>query len=470
MPADGEALSSAMVWATFAGICVLLVLSGFFSGSETALTAASRARIHRMAQDGVKRAKAVNRLIENPERLLGAILLGNNLVNILASSLATSLIIVWFPGSGVAIATVVMTAAIVIFSEILPKTYAITHSDRMAMVVAPLIRLVVVVFAPIVGTVQRIVWFTLKLFGVSSEQGSDVLSPHEELRGAIDLHHSEGAVVKRDRDMLGGILDLRELVVDDVMVHRKNMVMIDAGQPNEIIIDQVLGSSFTRIPLWKDDPENIIGVLHAKDLLRALANVRWDTEALKIEELAQAPWFVPETTSLQDQLNAFLSKRSHFALVVDEYGALMGLVTLEDILEEIVGDIVDEFDNVRGGIRPQPDGTVNIDGSVPIRDVNRLLNWRLPDEEATTIAGLVIHESKTIPDPGQIFTYYGYKFEVLRRQRNQITALRVTPPAGRRRKSVAAASGSAASTGVASGSGGAGSGGAAAAGSESNAP
>jgi len=259
-------------------------------------------------------------------------------------------------------------------------------------------------------------------------EGEDVLSAHERLRGTIDLHHKEGEVIKGHRDMLGGVLDLQELEVADVMIHRKSIEMIDAGQSNDVIVQEVLKSSHTRIPLWREDPENIVGVLHQKDLLRALSLVAWDASKLDVEDVALRPWFVPETTELNDQLNAFLRERTHFALVVDEYGVLMGLVTLEDILEEIVGDIRDEYDLAVTGVRPQPDGSFNVDGSVPIRDLNRALDWDLPDEEATTIAGLVIHEAQTIPEPGQIFAFYGYKFEILRRHRNQITALRISAP------------------------------------------
>jgi len=316
---------------------------------------------------------------------------------------------------------------VVIFAEVMPKTYAITNTDRFALAVAPILRVIVWLFAPVTTTVQWIVRGILRIFGVDVSETTNVLSPHEELRGAINLHHREGGVIKRDRDMLGGILDLADLDVSDIMVHRKNMIMLDASSSNEDIVAEVLASPHTRMPLWKDEPDNIVGVLHSKDLLRAMASVGWKPDALRILDVASEPWFIPDTTPLQAQLNAFLRRKTHFALVVDEYGGLMGLITLEDILEEIVGDISDEHDIDRTRIRMQADGSVIVTGSLPIRDLNRALDWSLPDDEATTIAGLVIHEARAIPEVGQAFNFHGAKFEILRRQRNQLAVLRVTP-------------------------------------------
>ena len=412
---------------TIALIVILVALSGFFSGSETALTAASRARMNRLAEENNKRAALVLKLTEDLERLIGALLLGNNLVNILASALATSVFLALFGDAGVVYATLVMTALVVIFAEVMPKTYAISNTDRFALAVAPILRLIVWLFAPVTKTVQWIVRSILRIFGVDVSETTNVLSPHEELRGAINLHHREGGVIKRDRDMLGGILDLADLDVSDIMVHRKNMTMLDASSSNEDIVAEVLASPHTRMPLWKDEPDNIVGVLHSKDLLRAMASVGWKPDALRILDVAAEPWFIPDTTPLQAQLNAFLRRKTHFALVVDEYGGLMGLITLEDILEEIVGDISDEHDIDRTRIRMQADGSVIVTGSLPIRDLNRALDWTLPDDEATTIAGLVIHEARAIPEVGQAFNFHGAKFEILRRQRNQLAVLRVTP-------------------------------------------
>jgi Mg2+/Co2+ transporter CorB len=414
-----------------AGIVVLLFMSAFFSGSETALTAVSKARMYHLAQEGSQAARHVNVLIANREKMIGSILMGSTFVNILASSLATSVALTLFPdsGLGVAVATAAMTLIILIFSEMLPKTLAIAQTDRMALALGPPTRLLVIVLVPLVHLVHLIVWQILRLFGLRNTPAQPVLTVQEEIRGAIDLHHQEGHVEREHRNMLGAILDLNELAVSDVMVHRKNIEMVDGGGTAQEIVEQVLSSSYTRFPVWRDNPENIVGVLYAKDLLRDLIQNKGSVDRINITALVSKPWFVPETTTLEDQLDAFRNQRSRFALVVDEYGSLEGLITLEDILAEITGNIAEHSDrNQPEGIRPQADGSYNIDGTTPIRDLNRELDWDLPDEEATTIAGLVIHEAQTIPEVGQIFQFHGFKFEILRRQRNQITALRITPP------------------------------------------
>ncbi|MEL6244631.1 MAG: HlyC/CorC family transporter [Pseudomonadota bacterium] len=414
-----------MIIGTAVAIIVLLMLSGFFSGSETSLTAASRARMHQLEKDGDPRAKSVNRLISDMEGLIGAILLGNNLVNILASALATSLFIHLFGQGGVAVATAVMTVLVLVFAEVLPKTYAITRPDQMAMSVARPIGWLKSSVGWIVIGVQAIVSVTLRALGV--KEAGLAATADEEIRGVVDLHHQEGGMLEADRHRVVGALDIKDMTVEEVMIHRKNINMLDADLPIRELVMQALESPHTRLPLYRGDQEEIIGVLHAKDLLRAIAPMGGDYSGLKIEDVYTKPWFVPETTPLEEQLNHFLNRRNHFALIVDEYGALQGLVTLEDILEEIVGDIRDEHDVLVQGVRPQPDGAVNVDGSVTIRDLNRATGWSLPDEEAVTVAGLVIHEAQAIPDPGQRFVFHGHRFDILRRNRNQITGLRIYP-------------------------------------------
>ncbi|PJK31043.1 HlyC/CorC family transporter [Minwuia thermotolerans] len=412
---------------SIAAIVLLLVLSGFFSGSETALTAASRARMHHLGRMGNKRAVRVSRLVEQKENLIGSILLGNNLVNILASSLATSVLIVLVGDAAVAVATIVMTLLVLIFAEVLPKTYAIRNPDGFALAVAPAVDLLVRVLSPAVYAVQFVVRLTLRALGAHRLADNDI-SVEDELKGTIELHAREGTVRKTAKDMLGSILELDDVDVSEVMMHRRRVVTLNADNPPEQIVADALASNHTRIPLWRGEQEEIVGVLHARDLARELVKNDGDPSKLDIDEIAREPWFVPETTTLREQLNAFRRRHAHFALVIDEYGSLQGIVTLEDILEEIVGDISDEHDPVTAGIKPLPDGTYEIEGSVTIRDLNRRFDWNLPDEEATTIAGLVVYEAQALPDKGQIFRFHGFTFEVLERRRNRINRLRITPP------------------------------------------
>ena len=414
-------------WLSLVIVFVCLLLSAFFAGSETALTASSRASMARLEKQGNRRAAIVNRMLEQRERLLGALLFGNNAVNIAASSLATGILLAWFGNAGVVYATVIMTLVVVVFSEVLPKTAAFNAPDRIALVVARPMYLFVKLFGPLLMAIEMLVRWLLKPLGIIVGEDQAVLSAREELRGAVDLFHREGGVEKIDRDMFGGVLDLRELVVSDVMIHRTSMITLDADDPAEQVVNAVIASPVTRIPLWRGDPENIIGVLHVKDLLRALHAVDGDAAKVDIAALLKPPWYVPDTRPVSEQLKAFRRRKTQLALVVDEYGEVEGLVTLEDILEEIVGDITDEHDVAMPGVRRQPDGSVNVDGAVPIRDLNRVMEWNLPDKEATTIAGLVIHEARSIPDVGQSFTFYGFRFRVLRRARNRITALRIQP-------------------------------------------
>jgi Mg2+/Co2+ transporter CorB len=407
----------------------LLALSALFSAAETALTGASRARMHQLDREGDRAAKRVNKLISDQETMIGAVLLGNNLINILASALTTQVLTSAIPGpAGVAAATALMTVLVLVFAEVLPKTLAILRSDDVARFLSGPTLLVVRLFGPIIYTIQWIVRKTLRLVGVKLSMELDVLAAHEEIRGAVEYHHSEGLVETQDRWMLGGVLDLAEMDVSEVMVHRKAMSMIDGDLPAREILACALESAHTRLPIYRDDPENIVGVLHAKDLLQALAAADGRIDELNLASILREPWFIPETTTLKDQLSAFLKRQSHFALVVDEYGALKGLITLEDILEEIVGEIEDEHDVVVAGVRPGPDGSVIVDGSVTIRDLNRAMNWELPDDEAVTVAGLLINEAQKIPEVGQAFSYYRQTFRVLERKGNQITVLQISPP------------------------------------------
>ena len=411
-------------------IGVLILLSAFFAGSETALTVASRPAMHQLEQKGSRSARIVNRLNENKGDLISTLLIGNNIVVILSSAFATSVLTEMFGDAGVAYATALMTVLIVLFAEILPKSYALHNASRVALVLAPMIQPVVWLLTPVTWAADKIVRGVLRIFGVRLTANETVIPSSEELRGAIELHESSDESADQERQMLHSILDLAEVEVGEIMIHRSAVVRINAADPPQRILEQMLASSHTRVPLWRDEPDNVIGVLHARDILRALRDAGGHADGIDAAALATPPWFVPETTTLLDQLHAFRAKREHFAIVIDEYGALLGVLTLEDIIEEIVGEIGNNSDENRRrpGLRPQPDGSVIIDGQFTIRDLNRRMDWRLPDENAATVAGLVLHEARRIPDVGQTFRFYGFRFEILRRQRNRVSAIRITPP------------------------------------------
>ena len=423
----------AAFWITVAAIVALIVMSAFFSGSETALTAASRGKLKSRADTGDAGAARALRITEDNERLIGSVLLGNNLVNILAASLATSMFTRLLGDSGVALATLVMTVLVLVFAEVLPKTYAITRSESAASLVSAPILVIIRLFSPLVSAVRALVRGILSLFGVETDPDADVLAVREEIAGALQLGHSEGAVEKEERDRILGALDLGDRTVEEIMLHRSAIEMIDVNDGPEAILQQCLQSRHTRLPVFESERENVVGLIHAKDLLRAIYRHGGspETEAthldgFDVKAVIKPAYFIPDTTTLDDQLRQFLRRHTHFALVVDEYGALEGLITLEDILEEIVGEITDEYDLVEDGLlKRQPDGSFSVDGAITIRDLNRATEWNLPDDEANTVAGLVIHEAQTIPTAGQVFSFHGFRFEVTERVANRITRLRI---------------------------------------------
>jgi Mg2+/Co2+ transporter CorB len=407
-------------------IFVLMLFSAFFSGSETAMTAASQARMLNAEREGDKRAGLVNRILDKKDRMIGALLLGNNIVNISASALATGALIKLFGEAGMIYASAVMTVLILIFSEVMPKTYAFYRADSLARLLAPAVNLVIIVFAPATEIVARIVRGVLKFFGADiskSDQGSYL----EVLRGAIEMHQGPEKETQKQRAMLRSVLDLADVTVDEVMIHRQNVVMIDADLPPEEIVTTILNSHYSRVPLWRGRPENIVGIVHTRWLLRELQVVGNDMSKINIETIAADPWFIPETTNLYDQLQAFKMRGEHFAFIIDEYGSFQGVLTLEDILEEIVGEINDEQDRHVPGVRILPNGSYLVNGTVTIRDLRREFDWSLPDEDYSTVAGLLLYEARQVPDIGQSFRFFGYTFDVLRKHRNQVTLVRITP-------------------------------------------
>ena len=407
-------------WLTTLSIFILLILSGFFSGSETALTAASRSKLQAKADKGSVGAARALQVTNDRERLIGAVLLGNNFVNILATSLITALFTKMVGSNSVLLSTLIMTFLILIFAEVLPKTYAITNAESAAIKASRIISAVVFVFSPIVSFVRFLVRGVLWIFGIITDPDTNVLAVREEIAGALTLGHKEGIVEKEDRDRILGALDLADRTVEEIMLHRSEIEMIDVSLPAEEILTKCLASAYTRLPLYKGNPENIVGVVHAKDLARAMIKLTRTTSKqnkslshFRVLDVAMKPYFVPETTPLDDQMRQFLKRHTHFALVVDEYGALQGLITLEDILEEIVGEITDEFDEDDNALTAIKDDHVIVDGGMTIRDLNRAQDWNLPNDEANTLAGLVIHEAQMIPSEGQVFVFYGFRFEAV---------------------------------------------------------
>ena len=413
------------LWTISALIIILILASAFFSSAETALTAASDARMRQLATKGNKNAKIVEALRADREGLIGAILIGNNAVNVLASAIATSLFITLYGEAGLLWATITMTVLLVVFAEVMPKTYALTYADRYALTIAPVIRIVVLALSPLALAIRWLASITIR---ANSDEDTD---REEELRGLIELHGADGDDDDRETQaMLSSILDLNELTVEQIMTHRGSVSMINAEDELDDILRRVLESPHTRHPVFAGTSDNIIGVLHVKDLLRSIGhlgeNVSENGNGNKfVQDIASPAYFIPETTLLFDQLQSFRSRREHFAVVVDEYGDFRGIVTLEDILEEIVGDIDDEHDIDLPGLTPQADGSWLVDGSVTIRDLNRALGWQLPDEDASTLAGLVLFESRTIPMPGQEFRFHNIRFRVVKRDGNRITSLRL---------------------------------------------
>jgi Mg2+/Co2+ transporter CorB len=409
-------------------IITFLCISAFFSACETAITTASKARFHQLAKDGDPRAIIIRHFQENLTYAISVFIGCNIMLNSWAIVLVTILVIKHIGQQASEIVATLMGIVIWVYAEVTPKMLAITYHESLLLSSAKFLRVVFNLSRPFNRAIHWIAYKSVGLFGIKTTAlQTDYQASVEELRGAIDLHTGQNQDVIHEKAMLKSILDLGSVNVSEIMIHRKNVTMLDAADSLNSIVDQVLACPFTRLPLWKDNPDNVIGIVNTKALLRAVRSHPDITDdKLTIESIATKPWFIPESTDLLDQLHAFRARREHFSLVVDEYGALLGIVTLEDILEEIVGDITDEHDIAIRGVSPQEDGSYIVDGSVTLRDLNRQLDWNLPDEDAATLGGFILYETRTIPQVGQIFSLHGFKFEIIRRQRNQITMVKIT--------------------------------------------
>ena len=409
-------------------VLFLVGLSGVCAGSEAAILSASRIRLHHMAKKGSVKAKIILEIQNSLGAFISALLFVNTWLNIAVTALVTSLFNDIFGPVGAIYAVPLMGFLITIYAEVLPKIYIYNDPERSVLAFAPFFKPFYKVFSPATLFIDKIARLSLKLFGFKASPDSQGESSQEDLRGAIDLYGGPSIQTRHERAMLRSILDLADVEASEIMTHRNKMFILNADLPPEQIVDQVLSAPYTRIPLWKTQPDNIVASLHAKDLLRAVRAFKNDLSHFDIMSVASSPWFIPSTTTLFAQLEAFRERREHFALVVDEYGDLEGMLTLEDILEEIVGEIVDEHDIELPGVKTAPDGPYIIDGSVTIRDLNRLFDWEISDEDASTIAGLILHETKQIPEVGQSFLIHGFRIDILRRQRHQILQVKLTPP------------------------------------------
>jgi CBS domain containing-hemolysin-like protein len=418
----------------------LLFANGFYVAAEFALVKSKRFRIDAMAAEGHFAMRLTQHILDNIEAYLACCQLGITMASLglgwvgeptVAAIIEPLLHPLGMPEQAIhltafLIGFLVFSSLHIVVGEQVPKTLAIREPEPVSQWIAYPLYISFLAFYPLNWLLNNASRSILRMIGVKESTYQDILT-YSEIEGLVDVSAEHGEMQQRHAEFIHNLFRFGELEVADIMVHRTNMRSLDGNEPPDRIIAEALASPYTRLPVWDHEPENIVGIIHVKDLLRAIQAAAGDVSKVDVKSIATKPWFVPDSTTLTDQLNAFLKRKAHFALVVDEYGDVQGLVTLEDIIEEIVGDIADEHDVEIQGVRPQPDGSVNVDGSVAIRDINRAMDWNLPDEEATTIAGLVIHEARIIPEPGQAFTFHGFRFQVLRKNRNRITALRITP-------------------------------------------
>lgn len=402
-------------------IIIPLIFSCLLSAAETAVTASSMAKIHKLKKDGNIRATVISKLKEDKEGLISTILLANNSCNIIASTMATAFLIKMFGDEGVIYATIIMTLMIIVFAEVIPKTYAIAHPEKVALSFAYFLKITVALCKPITCLINRLV----EIINIKNSEGGHLVSPAEEIKGAIDLHHKQGAMDQDDKYMLDGVFYLSETKVSAVMTHRKNIHSINIDLSIKEILAQVKTIGHAKIPMWKDKPDNIVGVLNTKELLNVLL-AQVDIDKIDISKLVTEAIFVHENTTLDEQLSEFKARKNRFALVIDEYGDIQGIITLSDILEEVVGRVQDENDNEKEDILAQGDNECIVKGEVTIRDLNRKFNWHLPDEQASTVAGLLIHEAERIPDEGEKLSYHGHAFAILTKDGNQLTSIKVT--------------------------------------------
>ena len=405
-------------------LVILILLSAFFSGSETGLFSLNRYRLRHLAkkakQPGAVRAYE---LLKRPDRLIGLILLGNNFVNILASSIATVLCLKLFGEAGIAIATGLLTLVVLIFAEVSPKTVAALHPESVAFPAAYVLKPMMKLLYPLVWLVNGIANGILRLFGISTESSQKLHLSSDELRTVV--HEAGSMIPHRHQQMLLSILDLEHVTVEDIMIPRNDIVGIDLEEEWPDVVKQITSSRHSRLPVYKGGIDNVIGIVHLRNVLSVHNHGELSRD--EFMKIIREPYFIPEGTPLNMQLLNFQQQRRRIALVVDEYGDIQGLVTLDDILEEIVGEFATDQSTLQKDIHPQEDGTYLVDGSANIRDLNRMMKWNLPTDGPKTLNGMIIEYLETIPEAGTSLLLAGYPLEIVQTTTNAVKTVRIDP-------------------------------------------
>lgn len=409
-------------------LVLLILLSGFFSSSETAMMSLNRYRLRHKVREGNRTARLVQRLLERPDRLLGVILIGNTFANILASSLATVLAVRLWGDSGVIVATIALTLIILIFAEVTPKTFAATYPERLTFIVCYPLWLLLKLLYPIVWLANSFANGLLAIFrvNINKKQLTERLNKDELktiVHESMETDESSDAHATHHKDMLLGVLDLERVTVDDVMLPRKDIFGIDLNQRWEDILKALVNSPHARMPIYYGSIEKVIGIFYLRDGLRLLSRNRLTKQSMI--KAAKEPYYIPESTPLHTQLQKFRERKARLALVVDEYGDIMGLVTMEDILEEIVGELDSQIAPAQQYVSPQKDGSFIVKGEVNVRELNKLLDWQLPESGPKTLNGLIMEQLEVIPDAPVGLVIESYFIEVTQIADNQILSARM---------------------------------------------
>jgi len=408
----------------FSVLFVLMLLSAFFSSSETGMMALNRYRLRHLVTERHRSAMLAEKLLAKPDKLLGLILFGNNLVNVAAASVATIIGLKLYGETGIALATIVLTILLLIFAEITPKTIAALYPERIAFPASYVLTVLGKLLHPLVWIINRIANSLLGLLGLDPESNNNLPLTRDELRTVVV--EAGGMIPARHRHMLISILDMENVTVDEIMVPRNEITGIDLNDSTEEIIEKIINCQHTRLPVYRDNLDNIVGILHVRRFPRILAD-RNEFTAEDVVSITKEPYFVPLGTPLHIQLRNFQQQKKRLGLVVDEYGDIQGLVTLEDILEEIVGEFTTDMQSFSQDIHFEPDGTVIIDGSTMIRDINRHLDWTLPTQGPKTLNGLILEQLEDVPDPGTSIRIENYTIEVVQSTENAVKTARIRP-------------------------------------------